>query len=291
MRIKDRFNDLKNQFKLMTPGERVATILQYIFLFIGAFIMFIPFIWMILSSFKTETELISFESLFPKKWIFDNFYKAWSIAPFARYFINSTIVTFVCVAFTMFVTILAAYGFSKLKFRGRDAIFEAFLAFMMIPYEMIMITNYITIQKMGLYGTYWSLIIPFTSSIFYTYILRNFFKSVPDSLYHSARIDGASDWQYLWQIMVPIAKPSIVTIALLDAITCWNSFTWTMLMSSSNVDIRTLPYGLTMFTNEAGVHYNLWMAGASIVVIPMVIVFLLCRKQIITGVSKGGLKG
>lgn len=291
MKIKEKFNNFVNEIKLMTPGERVAKVSQYIFLFIGAALMFFPFIWMVLSSFKTELELISFESLLPKKWIFDNFAKAWSIAPFTKYFLNSLFVTICCVALTMFVTILAAYGFSKLKFRGRDAIFEAFLAFMMIPYEMIMITNYITVQKMNIYGTYWSLIIPFTSSIFYTYILRNFFKSVPDSLYHSARIDGASDWQYLWQIMVPIAKPSLVTIGLLDAITCWNSFTWTMLMSSSNVDIRTLPYGLTMFTSEAGVHYNLWMAGASIVVIPMVVLFLCCKKQIITGVSRGGLKG
>lgn len=289
--MKDRFNNFINELKLMTPGEKISKVCQYLFLFIGGLIMFFPFIWMVLSSFKTELELISFESLLPKKWIFDNFYKAWSIAPFAQYFINSTIVTISCVALTMFVTILGAYGFSKLKFRGRDSIFEAFLAFMMIPYEMIMITNYITVQKMHIFGTYLSLIIPFTSSIFYTYILRNFFKSVPDSLYHSARIDGASDWQYLWQIMVPIAKPSLVTICLLDAITCWNSFTWTMLMSSSNINIRTLPYGLTMFTNEAGVHYNLWMAGASIVVIPMVVLFLFCRKQIITGVSRGGLKG
>jgi len=291
MKIKDKVSEIKNTLQIMSNGEKIAVLFKYLFLFIGGFIMFLPFFWMILSAFKTEKELISFSSLFPQKWIFDNFKNAWSIAPFTKYFINSLIITIITVTITMFVTILAAYGFSKLKFRFRDQIFEAFLAFMMIPYEMLMITNYITVQKMNIYGTYLSLIIPFTSSIFYTYILRNFFKSVPDSLYQSARIDGASDWQYLWQIMVPIAKPSLVTITLLDAIICWNSFTWTMLMSSSNPEIRTLPYGLTMFTSEAGVHYNLWMAGASIVVIPMIILFLICRKQIITGVSRGGLKG
>ena len=271
--------------------EKVKGFMQYLTLFIGAAIMFLPFFWMINSSFKTEKELLSFQSFFPKQLLFDNFRQAWEMGDFPRYFGNSVFVTVVCVALTMFVTILAAYGFSKLRFPGRDLIFTVLVSMMMIPYEMLMLTNYETIRHMHLFGKIWSLIVPFTSSIFYTYILRNFFLSVPDSLYQSARIDGASDWQYLWEIMVPMAKPSLVTIALLDAITCWNSFMWTMLMSSGNRNIRTLPFGLTAFTSEAGVHYNLWMAGATIVVIPMIVLFLFCRKSIITGVSRGGLKG
>ncbi|MBQ6479339.1 MAG: carbohydrate ABC transporter permease [Erysipelotrichaceae bacterium] len=271
--------------------DRVKSFMQYLTLFIGAAIMFLPFFWMINSSFKTEKELLSFQSFLPKQLLIDNFRQAWEMGDFPRYFGNSVFVTVVCVALTMFVTILAAYGFSKLKFPGRDLIFTVLVSMMMIPYEMLMLTNYETIRHMHLFGKIWSLIVPFTSSIFYTYILRNFFLSVPDSLYQSARIDGASDWQYLWEIMVPMAKPSLVTIALLDAITCWNSFMWTMLMSSGNRNIRTLPFGLTAFTSEAGVHYNLWMAGATIVVIPMIVLFLFCRKSIITGVSRGGLKG
>ena len=271
--------------------DRVKDFMQYLILFIGAAIMFLPFFWMINSSFKTEKELLSFQSFFPKQLLIDNFRQAWEMGDFPRYFGNSVFVTVVCVALTMFVTILAAYGFSKLRFPGRDLIFTVLVGMMMIPYEMLMLTNYETIRHMHLFGKIWSLIVPFTSSIFYTYILRNFFLSVPDSLYQSARIDGASDWQYLWEIMVPMAKPSLVTIALLDAITCWNSFMWTMLMSSGNRNIRTLPFGLTAFTSEAGVHYNLWMAGATIVVIPMIVLFLFCRKSIITGVSRGGLKG
>ena len=291
MKVKDRLTALKNELSLMTSSEKLIAVLKYLVLFLGGIIMFMPFAWMIFSAFKSEKELIAFESLVPKVWVFDNFEKAWSIAPFTKYFFNSVFVTIVCVACTMFVTILGAYGFSKIKFPGRDLIFSILVSLMMIPYELLMITNYTTVLDIGLYGTIWALIIPFTSSIFYTYILRNFFLSVPDSLYQSARIDGASDWEYLWEVMVPIAKPSLVTIGLLDAITCWNSFTWTMLMSSTNQAIRTLPYGLTAFTSEAGVHYNLWMAGASIVVIPMIILFLFCRKSIITGVSRGGLKG
>lgn len=291
MKLKEKINEFIKDLKLMTISDILFAIIKYIFLFIGGLIMFLPFFWMISSSFKTEKELIAFESLLPIHPILDNFSEAYKLAPFLDYFINSVFVTIVCVTLTMFVTILAAYGFSKLRFRGRDTIFGLFISLMMIPYEMLMITNYTTIQKIGLFGSIWSLIIPFTSSIFYTFILRNFFKTVPDSLYHSAKIDGASDWRYLWEVMVPISKPTLVTIGLLDAITCWNSFTWTMLMSSSNPAIRTLPYGLTVFTSEAGVHYNLWMAGATIVVMPMIILFMFCRKQIITGVSRGGLKG
>ncbi|MCR5067060.1 MAG: carbohydrate ABC transporter permease [Erysipelotrichaceae bacterium] len=272
-------------------SDKMKKFSQYFILFIGAGIMFLPFFWMINSSFKTEKELLSFSSFFPSKLLFENFTQAWKMGDFVKYFRNSVFVTVVCVGLTMFVTILAAYGFSKLRFPGRDLVFGILVSMMMIPYEMLMLTNYETIRHMHLFGKIWSLIVPFTSSIFYTYILRNFFMSVPDSLYQSARIDGASDWQYLWQVMVPMAKPSLVTIALLDAITCWNSFMWTMLMSSGNRNIRTLPYGLTAFTSEAGVHYNLWMAGATIVVIPMIILFLFCRKSIVTGVSRGGLKG
>jgi multiple sugar transport system permease protein len=190
----------------------------------------------------------------------------------------------------MINTILCAFTFSHLKFPGRDLVFSIMVSLMMIPYEMLIITNYTTIVKLKLYDTLAALIIPFTSSIFYTYILRNFFLSIPDSLYYSARIDGASNWQYLWEVMVPIAKPSLVTIGLLNALTCWNSFMWSILVVGS-VENRTLPFGLFAFTDQAGVRFERLMAGSSIVVIPVIILFLFCRKQIVTGVSKGGLKG
>ncbi len=266
-------------------------IIKHFFLFIGGLTMLMPFIWMILSSFKTEADLLSYDSILPKKWILKNFSDAWKASDFLLFYRNSILVTLITVALTMFVTILAAYGFSKLKFRGRDVLFTLLITMMMVPYEMLMITNYQTMVKFDLYGRIWSLIVPFTSSIFYTFILRNFFLSVPDTLYRSAKVDGSSDWRYLWEVMVPIAKPTIVTITLLDAITCWNSYLWTMLMAAGSPGIRTLPYGLTVFTSEAGVHYNLWMAGSTIVVLPMIILFLFCRKSIITGVSRGGIKG
>ena len=275
----------------MTKSDKLKKTLVYIFLAIGAFFMIFPFIWMIITSFKTGFEANRVPPTFlPENPTFNNYLTALKVAPFGRYFLNSVIVTICCVALTMFNSILAAFSFSKLKFPGRDILFALLISMMMIPFEMLIITNYTTIVKMKLYDTLIALIIPFVSSIFYTYILRNFFTSVPDSLYYSAKVDGASDWQYLWEILVPIAKPSLVTIGLLNAIACWNSFLWSILVINSQQN-RTLPFGLFAFTNETGIRYEVLMAGATIVVLPMIILFLFCRKNIVTGVSKGGLKG
>lgn len=270
---------------------KLGTIVLYILLAVGGLIMIFPFIWMLISSMKTWAECGSMPpTWWPKDPTLENYVYAFKTAPFLKYFRNSLIVTVLCTGITMFNTILCAFTFSRLRFPGRDIIFSIMVSLMMIPYEMLIITNYTTIVKMGLYDTLAALIIPFTSSIFYTYILRNFFLSIPDSLYYSARIDGASNWQYLWNVMVPIAKPSLVTIGLLNALTCWNSFMWSILVVGS-VNNRTLPFGLFAFTDQAGIRFERLMAGSSIVVIPVIILFLFCRKQIVTGVSKGGLKG
>ena len=263
----------------------------YLVLIIGAIIMIFPYFWMIMSAFKTPAEVNTTPpTIFPSNFNFDNFKYAFETAPFGMYFINSLIVTVSCVVVTLFTTILAAFAFSRLSFRGRDIIFSLFLALMMVPFEMLVITNYSTVANLKLIDTLPGLIIPFTSSIFYTYILRNFFFAIPDSLYWSAKVDGASNWKYLWKVMVPIAKPAIVTITLLNAIVSWNSFLWPLLIANSS-KIRTLPIGLYAFITEGGVRYERLMAAATIVVIPMIILFLVARKSIVSGVAKGGMKG
>jgi len=267
-------------------------VLVYFFLILGGLFMIFPFYWMVISALKTQAEFTANPpTWYPQNWLnMENFIKAFQAAPFLTYFKNSVIVTLACVAITTFTTILGAFVFSRLKFPGRDTIFSLLLSFMMIPFEMLVITNYQTVSRMGLINTLAVLIIPFTTSIYYTFILRNFFASIPDSLYYSSRIDGATNWQYLWKVMVPIAKPSLVTIIILDAITCWNSFLWT-LMTINSGNLRTLPIGLYAFTTEAGSDYKLQMAGATFVVLPMIILFLFCRKYIVSGVSRGGIKG
>ena len=161
---------------------------------------------------------------------------------------------------------------------------------MMIPFEMLIITNYTTIVNMKLYNTLPALVLPFVSSIFYTYILKNFFDTISDSLYYSARIDGASNWKYLWRIMVPIAKPSLFTIILLNALSSWNSFMWPLYITK-DASSRTLPYGLQVFTTEAGSYPELLMAASTVVILPMIILFIFARKYIVGGVASGGVKG
>jgi multiple sugar transport system permease protein len=267
-------------------------LLQHFFLTIGAVIMVFPFYWMIASAFKTSAEMNLFPpTMAPKNWLnFDNFVIAFNTAPFARYFINSVITCLSSVAITTLTTILAAFAFSRLNFPGKEIIFSLLLSMMMVPFEILVITNYTTIVKLGINDTLWALILPFTSSIFYTYILRNFFQSIPDGLYWSARVDGCSNWRYLWKVMVPIAKPSLSTIVLLNAMASWNSFMWPMLVIKQDTN-RTLPFGLYTFTTEVGANNELLMAASSVVVLPMILVFIFARKQIVGGVARGGIKG
>ena len=275
----------------MINKSTINKIIVYILLSIGSFIMIFPFIWMILSAFKTSQEIIAFPpKLFPSQFNFSNFIKAFQMAPFAKYFFNSVIVMIFSVICTTFTTILGAFAFSRLEFKGKEIVFAILISLMMIPFEMLIITNYTTIVKLKLYNTLPALILPFVSSIFYTYILKNFFDTVPNSIYYSARIDGASNWFYLWRVMVPLAKPSLFTIILLNALSSWNSFLWPLYITSDSRS-RTLPYGLQAFTTEAGSFHELLMAASSVIVIPMIILFILARKYIVSGVSKGGLKG
>ena len=277
--------------------NHIKKLLIYFFLILGALIMIFPFYWMFSSSFKTAAEYNSF----PPKWIpgnwlnFENFINAFARtsrvtmfgktfeAPsFLWYFINSTVVTLACAALTGVVTILGAFGFSRLKFPGRTFVFSLLVAFMMVPFEMLIITNYQTVTKLHMVDTLPVLIVPFMTSIFYTIILKGFFDTIPDSLYYSARIDGASNWLYLWRVMV--------TIMMLNAIASWNSFLWPTLVINSDWN-RTVPLGLFSFMSEAGSDPKLQLAASTVSILPMVILFLFARRYIVNGVARGGLKG
>jgi multiple sugar transport system permease protein len=246
---------------------------------------------MAVSAFKSPAEVATT----PPTWLpqeprFENFYYAVTAVPFGFYFLNSLITTCASVSITAFTAILAAFAFSRLRFPGRDMLFAFSLTLMMIPFEMLIITNYSTMAALRMIDTLGALILPFCASIFYTYILRNFFMSVPDSLYWAARTDGAGNWKFLWRILVPLGKPAIVTIVLLNTIISWNSFIWPLLVISSNKK-RTLSLGLYAFITDGGVRYERLMAAATLVVIPVIILFLAARKHIISGVARGGLKG
>lgn len=220
----------------------------------------------------------------------DNFKRAFEMAPFALLLCE------LCHRYGLLGFDYDIYNDSggvcifQTRFPGRSVIFSLLLSLMMIPFEMLIITNYTTVVNLKIYDTLYALILPFTSSIFYTYILKNFFDSISDSLYWSARIDGSSNWRFLWKVMVPMARPSLMTIILLNGLASWNSFMWPMYVVVSKEN-RTLPWGLQVFTTEAGSYPELLMAASTVVVFPVVILFLFARKYIVRGVARGGLKG
>ena len=275
----------KNRIEIM---KDVAT---YVILGIGAAFMILPFVWMLLSSLKTMPEIMAI----PPKWFPSsphllNYLKAMTKAPFPRYFLNSLIVTIGAVSLQTFLSIMMAYATSRFDFPGRNVIFACLLGLMMVPYEMLIITNYVTVTKLKWLDTFWALIVPGTASVYYTYILRNNFLSVPDSYYYSARLDGANSWKYLWRVMIPMNKSAVSTIVLLNAIGEWNSFMWPMIVTNTDA-MRTVQVGLYTFNNDTSTRYDLLMAAATIIILPLMLLFIVARKKIVSAFSHGGIKG
>lgn len=269
----------------------ILTVLKYLILIIGALFTLLPFIWMIASSLKTPAEIVKIPpQILPSVPQFSNYVKAWQAAPFGRYLINTLIVTIVTTAGVLVTTVLSAFAFSRLKFWGKNVVFSLFLATLMIPGEMLIVTNFITITKLHWIDTYQAMIVPWLSNVFYIYLLTQFFMQVPESLYLAAKVDKCSDFKYMIKIMVPMNKSPITTIAILNIIGNWNAFMWPLLVTNSD-EMRVLSNGLIRFQTEAGSSYELIMAASSILVMPIIIVYLFLRKYIIEGVTQSGIKG
>ncbi|HPJ03570.1 MAG TPA: carbohydrate ABC transporter permease [Candidatus Limiplasma sp.] len=271
--------------------KALSRFLIYLVLSLGAITTLLPFLWMISTSLKDPTEVMLMPPRFlPGIWRFDNYARAMQAAPLAKYFLNTVLVTVISTTAMLFVTILASFGFSRLKFPGRDIIFGILLATLMIPGEMLIITNFVTISRLGWMDTRAALIVPFMASVFYIYLLRQFFLKIPDTLYYAAKVDACSDWRYLWKVMVPINRQAVSTIAILNAIASWNAFLWPLMVTNSESK-RVLSIGLVQFQTEAGTDYELLMAAASMLVLPIIIMYLFLHKQIINGVTQSGIKG
>lgn len=269
----------------------ILDILKYVILIAGALFTLLPFIWMISSSLKTPAEIVKIPpQLFPEVPQFSNYVEAWNAAPFGRYLLNTVIITAFSTIGVLITTILSAFAFSRLKFPGKDLVFSLFLATLMIPGEMLIVTNFITITKLGWIDTYQAMIVPWISNVFYIYLLTQFFMQVPESLYLAAKVDKCSDFKYMMKIMVPMNKSPITTVAILNIIGSWNSFMWPLLVTNSD-EMRVLSNGLIRFQTEAGSSYQLIMAASSILVMPIIIAYLFLRKYIIEGVTQSGIKG
>jgi len=272
----------------------IRTILVYLFLFVLAVVMVFPFYWMIISSLKSIDEYYAATPTFwPLEIHWENYLNAWNSAAFGQYMFNTVVVGIVSTLISLLITILAAFAFSKLKFKGRELLFSILLATMMIPGEMFTITNYETVSNFGWKDSYTVLIVPFLVSVFYIYLLRQNFKQISDSLYYAAKVDGCSDIKFLFKILVPLSMPSVITITILKMMGSWNSYIWPRLVANTD-NYKLITNGLrTAFTNEASgrVNYPLQMAAVTIVSIPLFIIFVLFRKYIMRGVSRSGTKG
>lgn len=271
--------------------ERFGKTVVYLILIMGAAFILLPFVWMLLTSIKPSKEVLQM----PPKWIpsriqWENYREAFHAVPFFNYFRNSVIVTVCITSCELITTILAAFAFARLEFKGKNILFILLVATMMVPGEILVIPNFVTLAKLGWINSYKALIAPWGASVFSIFLLRQQFASIPESYYKAARMDGCGDFRYLFTVMVPMSRPTIVSIALLKVINSWNAYLWPLIATNSK-DMRTLPVGLAYFSTEAGVSYNTLMAFSLLIISPTLMVYLFTQKYIIQGVSRTGLKG
>ncbi len=274
--------------------KRVSSILIYCILAIWALAVLFPFYWMLLTSVKSYSAYNSewIPKLYTLSPTLENYKSAFTAVPLARYFSNTVFFTVVTTAIMLIVTVLAAFAFARLNFRGKDLVFTAFLSLMMIPSELVVITNYVTITDLDLRNTFTGLILPSVTSVFYIYLLKENFAQVPDELYYAAKVDGTSDLRYLWKVMLPICRPTVVTVTILKVIECWNSYVWPRLITD-DANYYLVSGGIQEIRENGFGRENIPAMMASVVVIsvPLIVLFLIFRKKIMSGVARGGLKG
>ena len=265
----------------------------YAFLVAMAVIVLFPFYWMIISSLKTLDEYrLSVPTFWPKRMMLSNYADAFTTANLGKLFVNTMIVGVVSTILSLVITVLSAFAFARLEFKGRETMFALLLATMMIPGELFTITNYATVTQIGWMNTYKVLIIPFLVSVFYIYLLRQNFMQIPNELYLAAKVDGTSDLKYLWKVMVPLSLPTLISITILKMMGAWNSYIWPRLVANDEAH-RLITNGLrNAFTDTTGdVNYPVQMAAVAIVSAPLFLVFIFLRKYIMAGVSRSGIKG
>lgn len=294
-------NDVMHERNMqrVTTRQRVAKIvvkvLLYAFLIIMALIVLFPFYWMIISSLKNRDEYYeTIPTFFPMQGLdFKNYVEAFTTGSLDILFFNTVYVGIVSTVLSLVITVLAAFAFARLEFKGKNILFAGLLATMMIPGELFTITNYQTVVNWGWTETFTVLIVPFLVSVFYIYLLRQNFLQIPNELYYAAKVDGTSDLKYLWKIMIPLALPTLISITILKMMGAWNSYIWPRLVANGDAH-RLITYGLrNSFTPSDGQLYDypVQMAAVVLVSLPLFLVFVFLRKYIMKGVSRSGIKG
>ena len=287
-----------DNYKIIEQKEKRRELLMdialYFFLALWAIVVLFPFYWMVLTSLKSygayNAEYIpQFYTLNPT---LENYVTAFTSVNLAKYFLNTIIFTLATTGIMMIVTIFAAFAFARLEFKGKNLVFTLFLSLMMIPSELVVITNFVTITNAGLRNTFTGLILPSVASVFYIYLLKENFEQVPDELYKAAKVDGTSDMKYLFKVLIPICSPTIVTILILKVIECWNSFVWPRLITDDE-NYFLVSNGIQTIRESGFGRENVpaMMAAVVSVSLPLIILFLIFHKKIMQGVSRGGTKG
>ena len=291
---------MSNKTELKTIEQRARTkriigkTFTYLMLTLWAFLVLFPFYWVRLSSVKSYSAYNAeytpkFFTLSPT---LQNYVDAFTTVSLGRYFLNTLIFTLVTTALMLLVITLAAFAFARLSFRGRDLAFSLFLALMMIPNELVIITNFVTVTDWGLRNTFAGLILPSVTSVFYIYLLRENFAQVPDELYYAAKVDGTSDFKYLWKVLIPICRPTLVTVVILKVIECWNSYVWPRLITDREARFL-VSNGIQEIRENGFGRENIpaMMAAVVAISLPLIVLFLVFRKKVMAGVSRGGTKG
>ena len=263
-------------------------------LIIWAIIVLFPFYWMLLTSVKSYSSynaeyIPKFFTLSPT---IANYIQAFTAVPLAKYFANTLIFTVITTGLMLIVIVLSAFAFSRLEFKGKNLVFTVFLSLMMIPNELVIITNFVTITNAGLRNSFLGLILPSITSVFYIYLLKENFEQIPDELYKAAKVDGTSDFKYLWKVMIPICKPTIVTVIILKVIECWNSYVWPRLITDDE-NYFLVSNGIQTIRESGFGRENIpaMMAAVVVISVPLIVLFLFFHKKIMEGVSRGGTKG
>ena len=274
--------------------QTVKNCIIYALLTLWAVVVLFPFYWMLLTSVKSYSAYSSerIPEFFTLSPTLGNYVDAFTTVPLAGYFLNTLIFTVATTALMLLVIVPAAFAFARLEFRGKDLLFTLFLALMMIPNELVIITNYVTITNLDMRNTFLGLILPSVTSVFYIYLLKENFAQIPDELYYAAKVDATSDLKYLWKVMIPMCKPTIITITILKVIECWNSYVWPRLVTDEEAYFL-VSNGIQEIRENGFGRENIpaMMAAVVSISVPLIVLFLIFRKKIMEGVARGGTKG
>ena len=274
--------------------KKPLRIITYVLLALWAIVVLFPFYWMLLTSVKSYSSYNSeyIPKFFTLSPTLQNYADAFTSVPLGRYLLNTLIFTVITTAIMLIVITLAAFAFARLEFKGKNIVFVIFLSLMMIPNELVVITNFVTITNWDMRNSFPGLILPSITSVFYIYLLKENFEQIPDNLYYAAKVDGTSDLKYLLRVMVPISKPTLVTITILKVIECWNSYVWPRLITDDE-NYFLVSNGIQEIRETGFGRENIpaMMAAVVVISVPLIILFLVFRKKIMEGVSRGGTKG